>query len=88
MQSETNTMHPDPTSAQMTMDSIKFFCEMIGSIVSLGITLLGVYLRMYVRDALHDHADAIQRLVADNYVRRDVYEADMRGIRAQGAGQS
>ena len=82
MQSQT-TMHADPTNLELMMDSIKFFGWMIGSILSLSVTLLGIYLRLYIRDALHDHADAIQALVAANYVRRDVYDADMRGLRGE-----
>jgi hypothetical protein len=81
-------MHADPTSLQMLMESIKFFAWLSGSILSLAITLLGIYLRLYVRDALHDHADAIQTIVAANYVRRDVYDADIRGLRAQIEGQA
>ena len=86
MQSK-DVMHVDTTNIGMVMDSIKFFCWVVGSITSLAITLLGVYLRLYVRDALHDHAAAIQAIVAANYVRRDVYESDLRGLRAQIEGE-
>lgn len=80
-------MHDQPTSIAVLMDSIRFFGWLIGSIVSLAITLLGIYLRMYVKAALHDHADAIQSIIAASYVRRDVYDADIRGLRAQIEGQ-
>jgi len=73
-------MHPDPNSWQLTMDSIKFFCWVIGSICSLGITLMGIYLKMYIREVLHEHAEVIRDLVAENYVRKDVYVATMRGL--------
>lgn len=82
MQSQ-GAMHVDSTNAQMLMESIKFFGWLIGSILSLAVALLGIYLRLYIRDALHDHADAIHALVAANYVRRDVYEADMRFVRSE-----
>jgi hypothetical protein len=88
MKAEANAMHPDPSNIEMLMESIKFFGWLIGSILSLSVTLLGIYLRLYVRDALHDHADAIHALVAQNYVRRDVYEADMRLLRALNEGQA
>jgi len=68
---------------QLIMESVKFFCWVVGSICTLAVTLLGIYLRMYVRDALHDHADAIQAIVAANYVRRDVYELQMRSLREE-----
>lgn len=76
-------MHPDPTNIELIIESVKFFCWMLGSIVSLAVTLLGIYLRLYVRDALHDHAAALQRLVAENYVRRDVYDIEIRVLRAR-----
>lgn len=82
------TSHTDPSNIQMLMESVKFFGWLIGSIISLAITLLGIYLRLYVRDALHDHSDAIRELVATNYVRRDVYEADIRGLLVRIEGQA
>ncbi len=69
-------------------ESIRFFGWLIGSILSLAVTLLGIYLKMYVKEALHDHADAIHKIVAQNYVRRDVYESDIRGLRIQIEGES
>ena len=82
------TMHNEPSNLEMLMESIKFFAWLSGSILSLAITLLGIYLRLYVRDALHDHADAIQAIVEARYVRRDVYDADIRGLRARIEGQA
>ena len=73
-------MRPDANEVQLVMESVKFFCWLCGSICALAVTLLGIYLRMYVRDALHDHADALHVIIAANYVRRDVYEADIRGL--------
>jgi hypothetical protein len=75
-------MRPDAGEIQLVMESVKFFCWLAGSVCALAVTLLGIYLRMYVRDALHDHADAIQSIVAENYVRRDVHEEQIRGLRA------
>jgi hypothetical protein len=88
MQSTNTTMHTDPTSAELLMESVRFFGWLIGSICSLAITLLGIYLRLYVRDALHDHADAIQSIMAANYIRRDVYESDIRWLRTQIEGRT
>ena len=88
MNAQVKTMDSNPTNLQMLMESIKFFAWLSGSIISLAITLLGIYLRLYVRDALHDHADAIQAIVAASYVRRDVYESDIRGLREQIEGRA
>jgi hypothetical protein len=80
-------MHSDPSELQLIFESIKFTAWLLGSILSLSITLLGIYLRMYVKTVLQDHTEVIQKVVADCYVRRDVYEADVRWLRAQIQGQ-
>ncbi len=63
-----------PTDFQMVMESVKFFCWIFGSIATLAVTLLGIYLRMYVRDALHSHSETIAAMVASKYVRRDMHD--------------
>ncbi len=69
-----------PSDFALIMESVRFFCWIVGSITTLAITLLGIYLKMYVRDALHSHAETIAAMVASNYVRRDVYDSDMRRL--------
>lgn len=76
-------MKADATEIQLIMESVRFFCWIVGSVCALAVTLLGIYLRMYVRDALHEHANAIHAIVAANYVRRDVYEIEIRALRGE-----
>ncbi len=71
------------TDYQLIMDSVRFFCWIIGSVCGLAVTLLGLYLRMYVTERLHQHTDTIATIVASSYVRRDVYESDIRGLLAR-----
>jgi len=71
-----------PLDLPLVMDSVRFFCWIIGSILTLAVTLLGIYLRMYVRDALHDHSNAIYAMIATNYVRRDVHDEQVRNLRS------
>ena len=73
----------DYSEIQLIMESVRFFGWLTGSICSLAILLLSIYLRMYVRDVLRTHSEAIQAIVAAKYVRRDVYDADVRWLRAQ-----
>jgi len=74
-------MHREmPTDYQLIMESVKFFCWIAGSVCTLAVTLLGIYLKMYVTERLHQHTDTIAQIVAQNYVRRDVYESDMRRL--------
>ncbi len=69
-----------PSDFALIMESVRFFCWIVGSITTLAITLLGIYLKMYVREALRGHAETIAAMVASNYVRRDVYDSDMRRL--------
>lgn len=73
-------MRPNLSDIQFAMESVKFFCWIIGSIFGLSVTLLGIYLRMYITERLREHTDTIAAIVAENYVRRDVYQADMRRL--------
>ncbi len=68
------------TDYQFIMDSVRFFCWVVGSVFTLAVTLLGIYLRMYVRDALHSHAETIAGMVAANYVRQDVHAEQIRAL--------
>lgn len=76
-------MKADPTNYQLIMESVKFFCWVIGSICGLAVTLLGIYLRMYVTERLHEHTDTIAGIVAANYVRLDVHNEQIRGLVAR-----
>lgn len=73
----------DQTNMGLLMENIRFFAWLIGSICSAAMFLLGLYLKLYVRDVLHEHADMIRDIVAANYVKREVYEADMRALRTR-----
>lgn len=72
---------PSATELELIMDSIRFSAWLLGSIGSLAVTLLGIYLRLYVRDALYAHTETIQRLIAANYVRKDVHEEQIKSLR-------
>ena len=67
-----------PTELQLSLDSIRFFGWLIGAICVTAASLVGIYLRLYIHDALLVHAQAIHDVVAQNYVRRDIYDRDRR----------
>lgn len=74
-------VNPGPSEMQLIMDSVRFFGWLLGSICTLAVTLLGIYLRLYVRDALNSHTVIIQNLIAKNYVRKDVHEEQMNTLK-------
>jgi hypothetical protein len=72
----------EPNGPQVLMENLHFFAWLLGAILTSAITLLGIYLRLFVKNALNDHSEALHTMIASNYVRRDVYEADVRTLRA------
>jgi hypothetical protein len=73
-------MNQHPTDFEMTMESIRFFAWLIGSIVTGAVALVGIYLRLYIHDALQSHAIAIQKITALHYVRKDVHDQEIRRL--------
>jgi len=69
---------------QVLLDNIKFFGGLIISIGSLAITLLGIYLKLYVKNALLQHAEEIKQMIAEDYVRKDVHFEQMRRLGLRG----
>lgn len=71
-----------PPDMQLTLETIRFFGWLISSIVTLAGTLLAIYLRLYIHDALQAHARALQEITAENYVRKDVHDQEVRRLEA------
>ncbi len=72
-----------PSDFTLIMESVRFFCWIVGSITTLAVTLLGIYLKMYVREALRGHAETIAAMVASNYVRREMHDEQIRNLHAR-----
>jgi len=69
---------------QVLLDNIKFFGGLMISIGTLAITLLGIYLKLYVKNALLQHAEEIKQMIAEDYVRKDVHFEQMRRLGLRG----
>jgi len=74
-------MYNEPSNYALILDSIKFFCWLIGAICSSAVLLLGIYLKLYVKQVLQEHSDLIQGIIATTYVRRDLHDEQLRALR-------
>lgn len=68
------------------METIKFFGWLISSIIASAVTLVGIYLRLYIHDALQSHSKAIQEITDKYYVRKDVYRQEIMRLESLIAG--
>jgi len=75
---------PSGPDMQVLLDNIKFFCWLLGAIGSSAIVLLGIYLKLYVKNALLQHAEEIKQMIAEDYVRKDVHFEQMRRLGLRG----
>jgi hypothetical protein len=81
-------MPGQPSNFELTIETVRFFGWLISSIVISAGTLIGIYLRLYIHDALQAHAAALREITAIHYVRKDVHEQEIRRLEAmiEGAG--
>ncbi len=66
----------------MTMETVRFFGWLISSVVVSTATLIGVYSRLYIHDALQAQMAAIQEIMAKHYVRRELHDEQIRRLEA------
>jgi len=53
-------VNPVPGHFELVIESIKFFAWIFGSIISLAMLLLGLYLKIYIKDPLEAHSAMLQ----------------------------
>ncbi len=73
-------MPKEPTDLALTLETVRFFGWLISAIVTSAGTLIGIYLRLYIHDALQAHKQALEEITARYYVRKDVHEQEIRRL--------